>query len=69
MDGHIVGPVSLKSGSAVFPVVVHVVPIYNDMQLGLDFLLQHGLEIILKEFYLLVREDKVKIPLEIENSR
>ena len=42
MDGHIVGPVSLKLGSTVFQVVVQVAPIHSDMLIGLDFLLHHG---------------------------
>ena len=42
IDGHIVGPVSLKLGSTVFQVVVQVAPIHSDMLIGLDFLLQHG---------------------------
>lgn len=41
IEGHVVGPVTLKLGSTVFPVVVHVAPIHSDMLIGLDFLLQH----------------------------
>ena len=65
IEGHIVGPVTLKLGSTVFPLVVHVAPIHSDMLVGLDFLLQHGLEISLNELYLLIRADKERIPLEI----
>ena len=69
MERHIVGPVSLKLGSTVFPVVVQVAPIHSDMLIGLDFLLQHGLEISLNELYLLLRADKERIPLEIAKSQ
>ena len=69
IEGHVVGPVTLKLGSTVFPVVVHVAPIHSDMLIGLDFLLQHGLEISLNELYLLIRADKERIPLEIEKSQ
>ena len=69
MDGHIVGPVSLELGSTVFQVVVRVAPIHSDMLIGLDFLLQHGLEISLNELYLLIRADKERIPLEKAKSQ
>ena len=69
MDGHIVGPVSMELGSTVFQVVVHVAPIHSDMLIGLDFLLQNGLDISLNELYLLIRADKERIPLEIEKSQ
>ena len=69
IEGQVVGPVTLKSGSKVFHVVVHVAPIHSDMLIGLDFLLQHGLEISLIELYLLIRADKERIPLEIEKSQ
>ena len=69
IEGQVVGPVTLKLGSTVFPVVVHVAPIHSDMLIGLDFLLQHGLEISLIELYLLMRADKERIPLEIEKSQ
>ena len=48
MDGHIVGPASLKLGNTTFPEVVHVAPIQDDMLLGLDFLLKHRVDIKLK---------------------
>ena len=41
IEGQVVGPVTLKLGSKVFQVVVHVAPIHSDMLIGLDFLLQH----------------------------
>ena len=69
IEGHVVGPVTLKLGSTVFPVVVHVAPIHSDMLVGLDFLLQHGLKISLNELHLLIRADKERIPLEIEKSQ
>ena len=69
IEGQVVGPVTLKLGSKIFPVVVHVAPIHSDMLIGLDFLLQHGLEISLIELYLLIRADKERIPLEIEKSQ
>ena len=38
MDGHIVGPMSLKLGSTAFQVVVvQVAPIHSDMLIGLNF--------------------------------
>ena len=39
IEGHVVGPVTLKLGSTVFPMMVHVAPIHSDMLIGLDFLL------------------------------
>ena len=68
MDGHIVGPVSLEVGSSAFSVMVHIAPIYEDMLLGLNFLLEHAVDISLREFYLLIRQDNEKVPLEIVNS-
>ena len=49
IDGHIACPVSLKLGSTTFPALVHVEPKHDDMLLGLDFLLEHGVDIKLKE--------------------
>ena len=69
IEGHVVGPVTLKLGSTVFPMVVHVAPIHSDMLIGLDFLLKHGLKISLNERYLLIRADTERIPLEIEKSQ
>ena len=68
MDGHIVGPVSLEVGSSAFSVMVHIAPIYEDMLLGLNFLLEHAVDISLRELYLLIRQDNEKVPLEIVNS-
>ena len=65
MDGHIVGPVSLEVGSSTFSVMVHVTPIYEDMLLGLNFLLEHAVDISLRELYLLIRQDHEKVPQEI----
>ena len=68
LNGQVVGPVSLKLGESLYSVLVHVAPIYEDMLLGLNFLIEHGLEINVTEQYLLVRQNKEKIPLEISPS-
>ena len=68
INGQVVGPVSLKLGESVYSVLVHVAPIYEDMLLGLNFLIEHGLEINVTERYLLVRQNKERIPLEISAS-
>ena len=52
MEGFVVGPVALKLGNSNFPEAVYVAPIQDDMLLGLDFLLRHGVDIKLNEFYL-----------------
>ena len=49
MVGRIIGPVSIKLGNVIFPTLVYVAPINNDMLLGLDFLLRIGTGINLKE--------------------
>ena len=66
MAGHIVGPLLIKLGTLIFPTVVHVAPINNDMLLGLDFLLKIGANINLKELHLLVTGVTKKVPLEIK---
>ena len=68
LNGQVVGPVSLKLGESLYSVLVHVAPIYEDMLLGLNFLIEHGLEINVTEQYLLVRQNKERIPLEISPS-
>ena len=68
INGQVVGPVSMKLGESVYSVLVHVAPIYEDMLLGLNFLIEHGLEINVTEQYLLVRQNKERIPLEISAS-
>ena len=68
INGQVVGPVSMKLGESVYSVLVHVAPIYEDMLLGLNFLIEHGLEINVTEQYLLVRQSKERIPLEISPS-
>ena len=49
MDGFVVGPVALKLGKNTFPAAVYVAPIQDDMLLGLDFLLRHGVNIKLDD--------------------
>ena len=66
MIGRIIGPVSIKLGNVIFPTLVHVAPINNDMLLGLDFLLRIGAGINLKERHLVVTGATDIVPLEIE---
>ena len=66
MVGRIIGPVSIKLGNVIFPTLVHVAPINNDMLLGLDFLLRIGAGINLKEQHLVVTGATEIVPLEIE---
>ena len=68
INAQIIGPVSLKLGESTYSVMVHVAPIYEDMMLGLNFLMEHGLEINVTEQYLLVRLNNERIPLEISAS-
>ena len=68
INGQVVGPVSVKLGESTYSVLVHVAPIHEDMLLGLNFLIEHGLEINVTEQYLLVRQNKERIPLEISPS-
>ena len=66
MVGRIIGPVSIKLGNLMFPTLVHVAPINNDMLLGLDFLLRIGASINLKEQHPVDTGATKIIPLEIE---
>ena len=66
MVGRIIGPVSIKLGNVIFPTLVHVAPINNNMLLGLDFLLRIGAGINLKEQHLVVTGATEIVPLEIE---
>ena len=68
INGQVEGPVSLKLGESTYSVLVLVAPIYEDMLLGLNFLMEHCLEINVTEQYLLVRQNKERIPLEISPS-
>ena len=68
INGQVIGPVSLKLGESTYSVLVIVAPIYEDMLLGLNFLMEHGLEISVTEQYLLTRQNKERIPLEISPS-
>ena len=56
----------MKLGGSTYS--VHVAPIYEDMLLGLNFLMEHGLEINKTEPYLLVRQNNERIPLDISAS-
>ena len=66
MAGRIIGPVSIKLGNVIFPTLVHVAPINNDMLLGLDFLLRIGAGINLKERHLVFTGATEIVPLEID---
>ena len=67
MCGSVVGPVSLKLGHSTFSEAVYVVPIQDDMFLGLDFLLRHGVDIKLDERLLYFREEGNTVPIEVES--
>ena len=66
MVGRIMDLVSIKLVNFIFPTVVHVAPINNDMRLGLDFLLRIGGDINLKERHLVVRRATEIVLMEIE---
>ncbi|MCG7867847.1 MAG: retropepsin-like domain-containing protein, partial [Candidatus Thiodiazotropha taylori] len=68
MSGFVAGPVSLKLGLSTFSEVVYVAPIQDDMLLGLDFLLKHGVSIKLGELQLQVSaSDEVAIEVISSN--
>ena len=66
MDGFVVGPVALKLGKITFPEAVYVAPIQDDMLLGLDFMLRHGVDIKLNDRCLDFRGKGQKVPIEVE---
>ena len=66
MDGFVVGPVALKLGEITFPEAVYVAPIQDDMLLGLDFILRHGVDIKLNDRCLDFRGKGQKVPIEVE---
>ena len=66
MDGFVVGPVALKLGEITFPEAVYVAPIQDDMLLGLDFMLRHGVDIKLNDRCLAFRGKGEKVPIEVE---
>ena len=66
MEGFVVGPVALKLGETTFPEAVYVAPIQDDMLLGLDFLLRHGVDIKLDNMCLDFRRNGEKVPIEVE---
>ena len=66
MDGFVVGPVALKLGEITFPEAVYVAPIQDDMLLGLDFMLRHGVDIKLNDRCLDFRGKRQKVPIEVE---
>ena len=66
MDGFVVGPVALKLGKNTFPEAVYVAPIQDDMLLGLDFLLRHGVDIKLDDRCLDFRGNGEKVPIEVD---
>ena len=66
MEGFVVGPVALKLGEITFPEAVYVAPIQDDMLLGLDFLLRHGVDIKLDDMCLDLRRNGEKVPIEVK---
>ena len=66
MDGFVVGPLTLKLGEITFPEAVYVAPIQDDMLLGLDFMLRHGVDIKLNDRCLDFRGKGQKVPIEVE---
>ena len=68
MEGFVVGLVALKMGKSTFPEAVYVAPIQDDMLLGLDFLLRHGVDIKLEELYLDFREKGERVSIEVERK-
>ena len=66
MDGFVVGPVALKLGKNTFLEAVYVAPIQDDMLLGLDFLLRHGVDIKLDDRCLDFRGNGEKVPIEVD---
>ena len=52
MEGFVVGPMALKLGIITFPEAVYVAQIQDDMQLGLDFMQRHGVDIKLDDLCL-----------------
>ena len=66
MDGFVVGPVALKLGEITFPEAVYVAPIQDDMLLGLDFMLRHGVDIKLNDRCLDFRGKGQNVPIEVE---
>ena len=68
MEGFVVGPVALKLGEITFPEAVYVAPIQDDMLLGLDFLLRHGVDIKLDDMCLDFRRNGEKVPIEVKRK-
>ena len=68
MEGFVVGPIALKLGSSIFSKAVYAAPIQDDMLLGLDFLLRHGVDIKVEDRFLHIREMNEKVPVEVERS-
>ena len=66
MGGFVVGPVALKLGEIIFPEAVYVAPIQDDMLLGLDFMLRHGVDIKLNDRCLDFRGKGQTVPIEVE---
>ena len=66
MDGFVVGPVALKLGKNTFPEAVYVAPIQDDMLLGLDILLRHGVDTKLDDRCLDFRGNGEKVPIEVD---
>ena len=68
MDGFVAGPVALQMGTSIFPEAVYVAPIQDDMLLGLDFLLRHGVDIKMDDLCLDFRGSGEKLPMEVERK-
>ncbi|MCG7869674.1 MAG: retroviral-like aspartic protease family protein, partial [Candidatus Thiodiazotropha taylori] len=68
MDGFVVGPVAVQLGNSIFSEAVYVAPIQDDMLLGLDFLLRHGVDIKLEDRRLHCKARNEEIPIEVERA-
>ena len=68
MEGFVVGPVALQLGKSKFPEAVYVAPIQDDMLLGLDFLLRHGVDIKLDDLCLDFRGKGESVKIEVERN-
>ncbi len=66
ITGHVVGPLTIKLGRNDYSEDVIVAPIQDDMLLGLDFMLKHGLSINLPGAKIILGEEE--IPMIINQS-
>jgi hypothetical protein len=63
MNGYIAGPFQVVLGTHLFTVAIYVVPIEEDMLLGLDFLETNGVSLHLKEKELQISGDVIPMSL------